>query len=460
MTDSPNLWLEDGRLNIAAVDPRRFTVTADAATGRTLITPNIKIPSHPGPAVHDPRVPFTRAELWRDDGELWLRSIVVDPAGRVVSCGFPKFFELVEVPEMEAEIVAALKASEAWLSPKLDGTCAIASMLEDGTIYWRTRGSLDFGAGYRPEYAAGLNEARERPLRYLDGQIAMGKDGFYTADDIVMRNGHGFSFLFELTGPCNGMAVCDRGGEHALTILAAVKHPRARGSESNTPKLDHTYPLLPNRLAMRGPNSISIGVQPGTELDLIRKAGPEMGEGFVIILPDGRMVKVKTEWYMRNHHIMDRMTPRIVSRIVAQAPDDADAALVAEGYDRTIHTQAFDIAAEYKDAERRAGQRLAILLGGLTVDASDAAITSKSARVSRAVHAAVERVTVGEEATVLMAAMFAALDDKPLDPFVVAMAMACKVRQVPSGSRMSTAVAGQIAPSVEMARKNVAAVPG
>lgn len=337
-----DLWQADGRLNLDAVDRRRFTVTTDTATGRSLITPNVKVPSHPGATPHDPRVPFTRAELWRDDGELWLRSIVVDTEGRVVSCGFPKFFELIEVPEMEPEVVAAFKASEAWLSPKLDGTLAIATILPDDSVYWRTRGALDFGETYRPEYAAGLNEARERPLRYLNGQIAMDDEGYYTADDFIDQNGIGYSFLFELTGPCNGMAVCDREGAHELTLLATVRHP---WRNSSVPVLEHTYSRLPQPLAMRGPNNISIGVQPGTELDIIRKAGPEMGEGFVIILPDARMVKVKTEWYMLKHHLLDRMTPRIIGRFVEKCHADTAAELEAAGYDRIIHAKAFKVAA-------------------------------------------------------------------------------------------------------------------
>lgn len=452
-TDNP-LWLPGGRLNLDAVDRTRFAVTEDAATGRILITPRLEVPTHPGPTPHAPRVPFSRAELWRNEGELWLRSIVVDREGRVVSCGFPKFFELGEMPEIEPEVVAALKASKAWLSPKLDGTLAIATMLEDGTIYWRTRGSLDFGAANRPEYAAGLDEALERPAIYLGGAMAMTGDGYLTAEDIVRGHGGGWSFLFELRGPCNEMAVVRGQADHTLTLLAAVKHPCVNNDDyfnpGPMPMLEHVYPRLPQPLGMRGPECISIGVEPGTELDLIRNGGKGMGEGFVIILPDARMVKVKTAWWSGNRYLLDRMSYGIVAGIVSKTPNFGTVvALECAGYDRTIHAKAFTEAAAYWGACGDAVSVLHMALDALRrkVEAinpplAGAALRAAVADLVREVVATVESPRADWKAKTVRgaigSALFAALDGKPLDRFVIALAMREKAGAVPDDAQLTT----------------------
>lgn len=450
-TDTP-LWLPDGRLNLAAVDRTRFDVTEDAATGRALITPAVRVPSHPGPTPHAPRVPFSRTELWRNEGELWLRSIVVDRTGKVVSCGFPKFFELGEMPEIEADVVAALKASKVWLSPKLDGTLAIATLLDDGTVYWRTRGSLTFGADHRPEYAAGLTQALEKVAIYVGGRYAIDADGYYTAEDIVHHHGAGWSFLFELTGPCNEMAVVREQIEHTLTLLAAVKHPGVRDdfNPGPMPVLEHVYPKQPKRRGFRGPECISIGVEPGTELDLIRNGGKGMGEGFVLILPDARMVKVKTAWWSNHSYLLDRMSYGIVAGIVSQSPDDPAQALIDAGYNRAIHAKAFTEAAAYDvscadavDLLRAALCAMQVKVEAIRPPLVGAELRAKVAELAREVVALIEprRADWPVKAVrgAISAALFAALDNRPMDRFVLALAMREKIGAVPSDARLATA---------------------
>ena len=57
-------------------------------------------------------------------------------------------------------------------------------------------------------------------------------------------------------------------------------------------------------------------------------------EGYVVALTDGRRVKFKTEWYLRNHHLMTELRVRDVAEAVAdECIDDIKSALSLEGKD-------------------------------------------------------------------------------------------------------------------------------
>ncbi|HEY7358938.1 MAG TPA: RNA ligase, partial [Ktedonobacterales bacterium] len=85
---------------------------------------------------------------WTED-ELRLRSVAVDLQGRVISTGWPKFFNMGERPANDAALEQALESGEeVFFTEKLDGTLIVRSVLPNGKVIFRTRGrweSDEFG---------------------------------------------------------------------------------------------------------------------------------------------------------------------------------------------------------------------------------------------------------------------------------------------------------------------------
>lgn len=78
-----------------------------------------------------------------DDSERWYRSAVIDEAdNKIVSLGFPKFFNYGEHQGDTAQFEDKVRNHEpVWFSEKLDGSLAIRYVY-NGEVYWRTRGTI------------------------------------------------------------------------------------------------------------------------------------------------------------------------------------------------------------------------------------------------------------------------------------------------------------------------------
>ena len=83
---------------------------------------------------------------WAED-ELSFRSTVLDANGHIASVGWPKFFNQGEWPPHDQVISQELAYGRAVITHKHDGSLIIRSVLSDGRILLRTRGSFD-GAEY------------------------------------------------------------------------------------------------------------------------------------------------------------------------------------------------------------------------------------------------------------------------------------------------------------------------
>src|ERR1051326_7970675 len=126
--EESHLWShQDGvrRLERSLVDRKSFII--DEVEGYTFI--------HPKQTKWD----------WIEE-ELPLRSTAVDRQGLVVSSGWPKVFYLGERPANDAKLEADLSSGdEVFFTEKLDGTLIIRSVLPDGRVIFRTRGTWDGG---------------------------------------------------------------------------------------------------------------------------------------------------------------------------------------------------------------------------------------------------------------------------------------------------------------------------
>lgn len=138
---------------------------------------------------------------WTED-ELRLRSVAVDLQGRVISTGWPKFFNLGERPANDAALERALESGEeVFFTEKLDGTLIIRSVLPNGKVIFRTRGrweSDEFGP-----LAHAIASARYPAL----------------LDPRLMPE---WSLLFEYVGPANLIVIAY--SQEDLCFLGAVRH--------------------------------------------------------------------------------------------------------------------------------------------------------------------------------------------------------------------------------------------
>jgi hypothetical protein len=170
------------RIDLAAIDRESFNVSKRG--DRFLITPS------------------KSKHVWLD-GELHLRSLLVDENGRVLSSGFPKFRNYGEDEVDDAEFRLALARGAVHFTEKMDGSLIIADVI-DGKAHFRTRGNDTLGDFHEPVMAL----IRERYPMLIP---ALESQAFWIED---------CSLLFEYTAPDNRIVI--RYPEASLTYLAAI----------------------------------------------------------------------------------------------------------------------------------------------------------------------------------------------------------------------------------------------
>ena len=110
-------------VDVTTVDPTQFKIFHEA--GESLVIPR--------------KDKFRWAE-----GEVHLRSLVLDSEGHVVSAGFPKFFNLGENPAHDRALSEAMAGGGVEFPEKIDGSLIVADRI-GGVARLRTRGRRDLG---------------------------------------------------------------------------------------------------------------------------------------------------------------------------------------------------------------------------------------------------------------------------------------------------------------------------
>lgn len=269
---------------------------------------------------------------WEAD-ELRFRSVVLDAGGRVVSSGWPKFFNQGEWPDHDARIANELASGQAVITHKHDGSLIIRSVLGDGRVLLRTRDSFDGG--------------KFAPLAHA---VAQAKYPWLLDPDVFT---HG-SLLFEYVGTGNQIVVRYHGDDD-LVLIGAAEHDTNGGvrylCHDALADVAHVFGLRLVETYAWAESGIA-GV-----LDQVRNW--DTAEGVVVRSRDGQtLLKIKSAWYFAQHALRWATTYESICRFAIDGAIADEAQLVAKlvevGWDYEITQVAREHFARYREACIRA----------------------------------------------------------------------------------------------------------
>lgn len=238
--------------------------------------------------------PTKTKHKWLEE-EKWLRSVMCEEDGRVISLGFPKFLNYHE--DSALHDMAVQSANSLYMYPKLDGSLILVSLApgRDKPLI-RTRGS---------HHVSPTEMASAR--RYIDEHY------LELFQEIHENTSHGRTLLFEFTGPENQIVV--KYEEPKLTLLGVTVH--------NTPNPILLYAPHELRqiasywgLAMPSPSELDAGNLYG---EMQRISALEDTEGVVIGafgITGPTLFKVKAEWYVRLHGIRTNASEKKINELL------------------------------------------------------------------------------------------------------------------------------------------------
>jgi len=315
------MWkIIDGQsfLDIGSIDRSEFKVICDK--GLTLI--------------------FPRKNKWDwTVEEKWLRSIVVDQTGKVVSCAWPKFGNFGEFKDDTEKLKQVLEnGGLVHHSLKEDGSLCVRSVI-DGKVIMRTRGTLFGGESYDNRESYG-----ERFLRVASDKYPKLLDPFW------MPN---VSLLLEYIGPDNAVVV--RYKQADLIFLGGVRHNLSIIPWDEIIKIADEGQL----------HLVELKELPSNPLKLLEEIKDWKAEGVVArCCEDQVFVKVKSAWYLANHRMKYSMKYKTIVEFVNLSGITNEEELVAKfheyDYDFEVIEGGKELYARYTIARNEAlGQRAA-----------------------------------------------------------------------------------------------------
>jgi T4 RnlA family RNA ligase len=237
-------------------------------------------------------------EFWENDMALETRGVAFNViTGECLCCPLNKFFNVGERPDTQPDIV---KDSFIEVYEKRDGSM-VTPVLIDGSIHWKTKKSF-----------------------YSD--VAK------LAQSLVPRNvydlasrclSQGYTPIFEFTHP-DTRIVLDYGKQPHFTLIAV------RNNETGE-FLSWLYLEV-----LVAPFEIpTVKKYEKTWEELMHDVEHAVGiEGYVLVLQDGRRVKLKTKWYLELHRTMTELRERdVVEAVLNETVDDMKSLLTSQGKD-------------------------------------------------------------------------------------------------------------------------------
>ena len=273
------LWRDDGTLDLKAVDKSEFKTVEDE--GLTLVFPKKN------------KWDWTREERW-------LRSVVVDAKGRIVSTGWPKFGNYGEFQNDTRRLNEAL-ASDAPVrfTHKEDGSLCIRDIV-NGRVMMRTRGTM-FGG----------QQDEDGTPSFGDRFCAVAEKKYPRLIDPAWFDA-GISLLFEYVAPGNQVVV--RYPEDDLILIGMLVHePRGPKGRPMRPFIV-PWGEMAEFARKEELNLVSLKELPSTPAALLEEVKDWRTEGVVVRCPDPDtgnedqiLVKVKSAWYLANHRMKHSM---------------------------------------------------------------------------------------------------------------------------------------------------------
>jgi T4 RnlA family RNA ligase len=256
------------KIQIQEIDHKQFNVShrSDDALGDVvLITPGFD------------------KHKWEND-ELHLRSVLCRPDGRIISSGFPKFFNYGEKEDHDALTQQAILSGEVYFAEKMDGSLIIRSVI-DGQVHFRTRGSHHLADDFMDDVMALVQEKYPRLLdRTMDAR---------------------YSILFEYTAPSNRIVL--EYDQASLTALGMMDLSSELPELVSSPKLvlqleeDYGTPAVKFH---------NLGTSVNSIIETVRTW--KGSEGIVVwcVLPNGSLhfTKIKASEYIRIHSLKFHLT--------------------------------------------------------------------------------------------------------------------------------------------------------
>lgn len=220
---------------------------------------------------------------WEDD-EKWLRSVVVNDDGFVVSCSWKKFGNYDEFRDDTDVLNDALKNNgTVRFSHKEDGSLCIRSVV-NGNVIMRTRGTL-FGGVAEP----GEESFGDKFKRVAQQKYPVLLDPSFMADR---------SLLFEYVAPSNVVVV--RYKDEDLIFLGLITHNNLRiGTWNEIEQIARENKF----------NLVRLHNLPRNPLEMLEEIKTWKEEGIVARCQDDQVfVKVKSAHYLANHRMKFSMT--------------------------------------------------------------------------------------------------------------------------------------------------------
>lgn len=241
-----------------------------------------------------------------DVEERFLRSVVVDKDGFVVSCSWPKFGNYGEFQDDTETLNSELESNyPVRFSHKEDGSLCIRSVI-NGQVVMRTRGTL-YG-GERGE--DGTESFKERFFRTAQNKYPKLLDPNWMDDR---------SLLFEYVSPSNLVVVQYK--QEDMIFLGFVDHGLHLG---------HWHEL--EAVAKEGElNLVRLHNLPTDPLQILEAVKSWKDEGIVArCMQDQVMVKVKSAHYLAQHRMKFSINYRFMVEFVELSRINSEAELVSE----------------------------------------------------------------------------------------------------------------------------------
>ena len=255
--------------------------------------------------------------------EKWLRSVVVEDDGEIVSCSWPKFGNFGEFQtDTDALRTALADGSIVRFTAKEDGSLCVRSVVR-GRVIMRTRGTL-FGG----ESDDGSKTHGERFRQVAAAKYTRLLDPAWEPE---------VSLLLEYIAPDNAIVV--RYKEKDLVFLGGVGHAEPH--------------ILPWEMVVRIANEgglrlVELRELPSDPVKILEEIKEWRTEGVVARCKgDQVFVKVKSAWYLANHRMKYSMTYDSIVEFSQQSGVGDEDALVAKLHEYDYDFEVIESAREF-----------------------------------------------------------------------------------------------------------------